>query len=125
LNQTYSEKIVTQLAHIKDTESGKIRFYSQIYQQFQIQKCLTFGINKHLRSFLSKIRLSAHSLAIETDRYGRPPVPATERYCKYCKDKVENEKHFILYCPLYKSIRDKFDSLFLNASNSGEENAIK
>lgn len=78
-----------------------------------------------MRLFLSKTRPSAHSLAIETGRYGRPPVPATERYCKYCKDKVENEKHFILYCPLYESIRDKFDSLFLNASNSGEENAIK
>ena len=40
------------------------------------------------------------------------------------KIKVENEKHLILYCPLYKSIRNNFDSLFLNASNSGEENAI-
>ena len=79
LNQTYSEKIVTQLAHIKYTESGKLRFYSKIYQQFQIQMYLSFGINKHLRSFLSKIRLSAYSLAIETGRYGRPPVPATER----------------------------------------------
>ena len=74
---------------------------------------------------MSKIRLSAHSLAIETGRYGRPPVPATERFCKYCKDKVENEIHFILDCPLYKSVRDKFDSLFLNSLNLGEENAIK
>lgn len=125
LNQTYSEKIITQLTHIKDTESGKLRFYSKIYQQFELQKYLTFGINKHSRSFLSKIRLSAHSLAIETGRYGRPPVPATERFCKYCKDKVENEIHFILDCPLYKSVRDKFDSLFLNSLNLGEENAIK
>lgn len=36
-------KNVTQLAHIKDTESGKLRFYSRINQQFQIQKYLTFG----------------------------------------------------------------------------------
>jgi len=42
LNQTYSEKIVTQLAHIKDTESGKLHFYSKIYQQFQIQKYVTW-----------------------------------------------------------------------------------
>jgi threonine aldolase len=61
LNQTYSEKIVTQLAHIKDTESGKLRFYSKIYQQFQIQKYLTFGINKHLRSFLDYIQQSVEN----------------------------------------------------------------
>jgi hypothetical protein len=48
--------------------------------------------------FLSKIRLSTHSLAIETGRYNKPFTPAEERYCKYCLNQVENEKHFLLYC---------------------------
>jgi hypothetical protein len=33
---------------------------------FELQKYLTFGIGKSFTLFLSKIRLSAHSLAIET-----------------------------------------------------------
>jgi hypothetical protein len=39
---------------------------------FELQKYLTFGIGKSFTLFLSKIRLSAHSLAIETGRYNKP-----------------------------------------------------
>jgi hypothetical protein len=31
-----------------------------------------------------------------------------ERFCKNCKNKVEDEKPFILYCPLYKNLRNKY-----------------
>jgi hypothetical protein len=27
-----------------------------------------------------------------------PPLPVPERFCKNCKNKVEDEKPFILYC---------------------------
>jgi hypothetical protein len=55
------------------------------------------------RSLITKIRISAHQLAIETGRYMKHPLPVPERFCKNCKNKVEDEKHFILYCPLYKN----------------------
>jgi hypothetical protein len=38
----------------------------------------------------------------------KPPLPVPERFCKNCKSKVEDEKHFILYCPLYKNLRNKY-----------------
>jgi hypothetical protein len=46
--------------------------------------------------FLTKLKLSAHSLAIETGRYCKPTIPANERFCKACKDKVEDEHHFLI-----------------------------
>ena len=77
---------------------------------FELQKYLTFGISKSFTLFLSKIRLSAHSLAIETGRCNKPFTPAEKRYCKYCLNQVENEKHFLLYCPLHNCIRESFQS---------------
>jgi hypothetical protein len=38
----------------------------------------------------------------------KPPLPVPERFCKNCKNKVEDEKPFILYCPLYKNLRNKY-----------------
>jgi hypothetical protein len=75
---TYINKIMSQLSHIKNTEKGKLRFYSNVYTTFELQKYLTFGISKSFILFLSKIRLSAHSLAIETERYNKPFTPAKE-----------------------------------------------
>jgi hypothetical protein len=90
----YSGKLMNQLIHIRNSETGKLRFFSKILTTFEIQKYLTFNINKYVRSFLTKLRLSAHSLAIETGRYCKPTIPANERFCKACKDKVEDEHHF-------------------------------
>jgi hypothetical protein len=64
-----------------------------------------------VRSLLTKLRLSAHSLAIETGRYCKPTIPANEWFCKACKDKVEDEHHLLIGCPIYNSVRDKFFTL--------------
>ena len=97
-------KILGQLEHIKSNNTGKLRFYSKMCSSFDLKAYLRFDIKKYDRSLqaLTKIRISAHSLAIETGRYSKPKILACERYCKLCKDKVEDEVHFLLYCPLYK-----------------------
>jgi hypothetical protein len=87
---------MNQLIHIRNRETGKLRFFSKIHTTFELQKYLTFNINKYVRSLLTKLRLSAHSLAIETGRYCKPIIPANERFCKACKDKVEDEHHFLI-----------------------------
>ena len=61
-----------------------------------------------MHSFLTNLRLSAHSLAIETGRYCKLTIPANERFCKACKDKVEDEHLFLIEGPIYNSVRDKF-----------------
>jgi hypothetical protein len=64
-------------------------------------------ITRSERSLMTKIRVSAHSLAIETGRYSRPKIPASERFCKFCKNVMEDEKHFILNCPQCETLRGK------------------
>ena len=56
--------------------------------------------------FISRIRLSAHSLRIQTCRYSRNRLPRNERYCQCCNTlDIEDEYHFILICPCYNDIR--------------------
>jgi hypothetical protein len=86
-------------------------YTSLVYFDFQVDPTLylfSFDLPKFNRSLITKIRISAHQLAIETGRYMKPPLPVPERFCKNCKNKVEDEKYFILYCPLYKNLRNKY-----------------
>ena len=43
---------------------------------------------------LTKLRISAHSFAIETGRYGTTKIPADQRFRKFCPTNVEDEVHF-------------------------------
>ena len=51
-------------------------------------------------------RLSSHSLASETGRY--EGVLNVNRVCKFCKDDIEDEFHFILKCPTYQNFRSRY-----------------
>jgi hypothetical protein len=65
---------------------------------------------------VSKFRISAHQLRIETGHYERKKNQAgkisilerEERVCLYGNlSKVEDEPHFLLECPLYNHKRSK------------------
>ena len=43
---------------------------------------------------------------------------------KYCLNQVENEKHVLLYCPLYNCNRESFQSIFKNSQNSTEDDLL-
>ena len=56
------------------------------------------------RAILSKLRISAHKLAIEGGRYLN--IPKHERICTACNTgEVEDEEHFLLKCSLYRPLR--------------------
>ena len=74
-----------------------------------------------MRSLLTKLRLSAHSLAIETGRYCKPTMRDS---VKHVKKKVEDEHHFLIECPIYNSVRDKFFTLFNRKFNETTEVTI-
>ena len=60
--------------------------------------------NKNERAMLSKLRISAHKLAIEGGSYLN--IPKHERICTACNScEVEDEEHFLLNCNLYKPLR--------------------
>ena len=110
LENYYKVKIETEISNIKDCGSDKLKIYSKIFMEFKQPGYLDYDIPKTLRNKLTKIRISAHSLAIETGRYmyTKPVTPSDQRTCKYCKHLVGDEIHFLFQCPQYSSIRSKF-----------------
>ena len=54
---------------------------------------------------MAKFRLSCHSLAIETGRYARLPLPPEERVC-HVRNIMEDEKHFLLNCTTSQSLSE-------------------
>ena len=66
-------------------------------------------IPKNYRFFITRMRMSAHELRIQTGRYGQNRLPRNERYCLCCNNNdIEDEYHFILICPCFLDFRKKF-----------------
>lgn len=62
-----------------------------------------------LRSHITRLRISGHSLRIHTGRYARTRVPQDERYCQCCQTRdLEDEYHFILKCPCFSELRREY-----------------
>lgn len=91
-----------------ESEHGKLITYFSFKHSFGREKYLDLKEFK-LRQALCKIRISAHPLQVETDRYSKKYIEKAKRICKHCNlDKVEDEEHFILECPKYNSERLQF-----------------
>ena len=88
--------------------SGSLTLYKNIKLSFGIENYLDVLPSK-LRINISKLRLSAHQLRIETGRYARNRLDRALRLCTLCdKSDLEDEYHFVLVCPVYDSIRKKY-----------------
>ena len=72
LPQSYKNNVATELQNIRLNNSGKLVFYSQIKGKYEMQDYLKFSIKKSVRASLTKLRISAHPLEIETGRYHKP-----------------------------------------------------
>ena len=84
--------------------TGKLRTFKLCKTDFRREKYL--DLPPHLRSALTKLRLSCHPLYVETGRYHKPhAVPVEKRTCIFCKDNtIENETHFLFQCIAYKGL---------------------
>ena len=51
-----------------------------------------------------KLRISNHSLGIETGRFNLPPLPIENCKCYICEDVVEDELHFLFNCDCYHEL---------------------
>ena len=89
---------------------GKLDTYFYIKTHFGKEKYLQIN-NFKIRQSICKIRVSAHPLNIETGRYKN--IIRSERKCTNCSEgDIEDEKHFVVDCPLYENIRVKcFDKV--------------
>ena len=76
----------------------KLRTYAIFKTTFETEEYAKHCKNRKERSFMAQLRLGILPLAIETGRYRN--VPLEERLCESCRI-IEDEKHFLLHCPLY------------------------
>ena len=54
---------------------------------------------------ITKFRVSDHTLEVETGRYKN--IPRENRFCKICKDEIDDEYHFFLNCKQNVNLRNK------------------
>lgn len=86
---------------------SSLSLYREFKQYFELASYLEKIVNPKFRKALSKLRLSSHNLNIEEGRYRN--IGRNERYCTFCnKRDLEDEYHFILICPAYNEIRNKY-----------------
>ena len=85
--------------------NGVLTEYKQFKMNFSFECYLNIFPVKH-RVVLTKLRLSAHSLLIDTGRYGRNRIIRNERQCALCDTgDLKDEHHFTLVCSKYNDIR--------------------
>ena len=102
----------------KIMESPKAISYCKFKYTVYLEKYLYKVKNFRHRIFLTRLRLSNHSLLIETGRHLRPKLEREHRKCFICKDEIEDELHFVTKCPLYKSERKiLYETVQLNCQN--------
>ena len=93
--------------HTVINSSPKLDYYAKFKENFCYEDYLDKSKNDTLRQSFSRLRLSSHSLEIETGRYNG--VDRMNRLCKLCNQNlVETEYHFLLCCTQYRDIRIKY-----------------
>ena len=79
-------------------KTNKLRFYALFKKESGMENYLCLGKNVEIRTQLTKFRISDHNLMIERGRH--EGLHKSNRFCPFCVDKVEDEIHFMLKCPL-------------------------
>ena len=84
---------------------GKLRTYSNFKQHFGLEDYIC-ELPYYDRCHFARLRISAHTLAIETGRHARPKVPVNQRVCQMCNTgAIEDEMHFVTICHKFSQIR--------------------
>ena len=108
---TYSKTLIQNLANSVN-QRKKLRTYAKFRTDIKFESYLDSVTAFTIRRNLPQFRFGVHDLEIERARYGRKPLPIEEKYCKLCLDMriqaVEDEEHFLLYCPSYAEQRGRF-----------------
>ena len=91
--------------------NGKLRVYKNLKINFGCERYLYLVQNFKYRQAVTKLRISAHRLPVETGRYNN--VPYNDRLCKHCDiNEIGNEYHFLMSCRNSKFI--SLRNIFIN-----------
>ena len=77
---------------------------------------------------MTKLRLGVHSLRIQTGKYENrgAPIPVDGRTCLVSnRGYIEDERHFLMYCPGYDNIRNELHSLLSTHDVVNDEDKIR
>ena len=119
------KKKVNEIKHVNNDHlnHNKLRVYSTLKSSFKSEPYLEFVRNRNQRSALTRLRISAHSLATETGRRARPKIPYNQRFCTFCHTEnftlpnqtctpdirlVDSEAHFLIVCARFINTRSHF-----------------
>ena len=92
------------------SSTGKLETYSYFKQNFGLENYLLLVRNFEQRRILTRFRVSAHKLRIESARY--QGTLRQDRICLKCtSNEIEDEKHFLFVCSKFILERE---SLFIN-----------
>mgnify|MGYP000049943289 CR=1 FL=1 len=84
----------------------KLDTYCLFKTNFVFEPYIDLIDNRLHRIAFTRIRLSSHRLAIEEGRFRN--IERNNRICRCCTmNVIENEYHFVLVCPFYRSIRSE------------------
>ncbi len=93
-------------------DSSRVRAYLGLNSstQYGYKEYLSKVDNAQLRRSLAHFRCATHTLQIELGRQAMPvKVPVQQRYYKLCNlGAIEDEDHFLLLCPAYQSVQERF-----------------
>lgn len=97
---------------ISNSNSSRCVIYKELNPDFRVHDIYRtkHNINELHRTSFTRLRVSGHSLAVETGRWnrrGRGRLPVEERLC-VC-GAVQTEKHVVEECPLSQNIRNRFN----------------
>ena len=91
---------------LNDPGNSRLQFYRKLKNHFETKKYLECT-NFHQRRSLTKLKCSDHTLEIEKGRHRK--IPRKDRKCFFCPtDTIEDEEHFLFYCPKFEHIRREF-----------------
>ena len=102
--QAWFEEIHNDMGR-KDSQKNKLRTYRTFKIIYKQENYLKGVSNIKHRIALTKLRISNHCLQIERGRHCRPYIKPEERICPLCDHGMEDEKHFLLKCPLFSPKR--------------------
>ena len=111
-------------------DRNKLRFYSSLKSSFSREPYLDLVQSRNQRSFIARLRCSAHNLEIEKLRYVTPPIPPSMRTCQFCfSGAIGDEEHFLLNCDLFSLKRacfmGKMNSIIPSFKNLSSSNQLK
>ena len=86
--------------------TNKLLSYKQYKVEFVKEIYIDFIDIKKFRNSLVSFRSSSHKLMVEKGRHIN--LPRELRYCIHCVDTIEDEAHFLIFCPLYADLRLKY-----------------